>query len=314
MISLEDLKSYLYEFYEIECDNIKIIERLMFRRSYLIYKNDVCNYIVKEYPGNSSIEKLTDILEYYQCLKNRGIKVGCPIYRKDSSEFYVFLRGRYYVVFEYLQGERPQICQYELIAKCLDLYHRQAQIETLSFCTTTEEEITIAIKNFKYYETNMYMIKNLILSCKDNFNEIANKFRSNLNNNIIIHGDTIIENMIFNNTEVILIDFDNIRYGTRMEDIANTVISFMYYGTENYQIMPERLHYIRKFINTYYPDENANEEEILYNMKIHCIIELGKYAENITYLERLPKMKDYLLLLIKIINAKNFLELFNKQY
>ena len=312
MISLENLKNYLYQFYEIGCDNIKIVERLMFRRSYLIYKNGVCNYIVKEYPGNSSIIKLSNILKYYFNLKNRGFKVGCPIYRKGSKEFYVFYNGRYYVVFEYLQGKSPQINQYELIANCLNLYHSQAHIETPFFFNTTKRELMIARENYKYYEKNIYKTKKFILSCKNNYNKIADKYNCQSDDYIIIHGDTIIENMIFDNTEVTLIDYDNIRYGTKIEDVANTVISFMYYGSKHYYILPERLQFIRKFINVYYGGKNIDENIILYYMKIHCIIELGIYAENITYLERLPGMKDYLLLLVKIINADTFTDLFNK--
>lgn len=305
MIIQEQLIEILNKNYGLNVVGIKVIDRLMFRQSFWVCVADGNQYIVKDYADTFSLRELSQIWQYYWMLRKFGITVGCPLRKLDSSEFHTYLGNRYYVVFEYVKGEQPDINQYKEIASCLKKYHGVAKSDLLPSFVSTEQKLCDAKERFSYFYQGSYLIKQEILSCKTSLYRIVDKYFSY--NQTIIHGDSILENMILNHKGVCLIDFDSMRRGDAIEDVANTILSFMYYGSKNFKIHPERLTPIKAFINSYYDNISPTdiEEQLHYYMQVHCVIELIRHAENIRFLIRMPSMKDYLLLLVRVINSKN---------
>lgn len=306
---IENLKRY----YGLEIVEIKIIERLMFRQSFMLLDKDANRYILKGYSDKLELQELNRVWQYYWILKKENVKVGCPLKKRLSEEFHIHINNRYYVVFEYITGERPCVEQYDEIAKCLRKYHEIAKPNLISSCNSTATLLQEAKKQFDLFLNENYSIKPEILLCKEQYMEIIDKYTESIDT--IIHGDSILENIISNDGESYLIDFDNLRFGNAMEDVANTVFSLIYYGTEKYNIVPQRLKQASLFVHSYYCDELpvGIERKIFFYMQVHCVIELSKHAKNIRFLIRLPGMKEYLMLLIKVICSSSFTDLISKE-
>lgn len=313
MIMKQQLVESLDKHYGLKAVNVKVIDRLMFRQSFIIDVSDGNQYVVKDYADTFSLQELSQIWQYYWSLRGFGITVGCPLQKLDSDEFYFRLGNRYYVVFEYVKGDHPTINQYKEIASCLKKYHEVAIFDLLPCLTSTGEKLSDAKHFFSYFRQGSYSIKQEILSCETYVFRIVDKY-SNCSQTII-HGDSILENMISNNGEVCLIDFDSIRCGHTIEDVANTVLSFLYYGSKKYEIHPERFKQIKAFIDSYYGNMPPTdiEEKLHYYMQVHCVIDLVRHAENIRFLVRMPGMKEYLLLLVHVICSENLNALIQKE-
>ncbi|MDR0404887.1 MAG: phosphotransferase [Oscillospiraceae bacterium] len=305
MFTWQQLIESLNKYYGLKIIDVKIIDRLMFRQSFLVNTFDGNQYIVKDYAETFSLKELFQMWGYYWKLRELGISIGCPLRRLDSDEFHISLENRYCVVFEYIKGNRPSINQYKEIANCLKKYHGVATSKLLPDLISTEEKLNSAKDLFLNFNNGSYSIKQEILSCKENLYNIIDNYSNS--NQTVIHGDTILENMILNDEEVCLIDFDTIRYGDSIEDVANTVLSFMYSGSKKFEVHPGRLQQIKAFINSYYENTSPTdiEKKIHYYMQVHCVIDLIRHAENIRFLIRMPSMKEYLLMLVRVICSKN---------
>ena len=305
MIVHQQLVESLDKHYGLKVVSVKVIDRLMFRQSFLVYASDGNQYVVKDYADTFSIQEMSQIWQYYWILRGFGITVGCPLRNLDSGEFHICLRNRYYVVFEYVTGDHPVIDQYKEIAGYLRKYHKVATSDLFPCLISTGHKLSDAKDLFSHFHQGSYSIKQEILSCKTNLYRIIDEY-SNCSQTII-HGDSILENMISNNGEVCLIDFDSMRRGDAIEDVANTVLSFMYNGSKKFEIHPERSKQIKAFIDSYYGNMPPTdiEEKLHYYMQVHCVIELIRHAENIRFLVRMPGMKEYLLLLVHVICSKN---------
>ena len=302
----KELIGLLNKNYGINIVSVKTIERLMFRQSFLVQTINKNRYVVKSYSCNYSIKELTLIWQYYWKLRNLGVEVGCPIRKINSKEFHLCIGDKYYVVFEYIEGLRPNTNQGKEIADCLRKYHEVASAGLLPELISTKQKIDRVEEQFEFFYYDDYILKQEILSCERNMHEIVASYSGS--GLTVIHGDTILENMVWNHNNVCLIDFDNIRCGDAIEDVANTVLSLIYYDSKEFKIHSERAGEVDFFLDCYYRNSYPLDikEKIHYYMKVHCIVELVRYAENIKYLIRMPTMKEYLLLLIKVINSKSF--------
>jgi Ser/Thr protein kinase RdoA (MazF antagonist) len=308
----QQLVESLDKHYGVKAVSAKVINRLMFRQSFLVYASDGNQYVVKDYADTFSLQEMSQIWQYYWILRRFGITLGCPLRKLDSDEFHICLRNRYYVVFEYVKGDHPVINQYKEIASCLRKYHKVATSNLFPCLISTGQKLSDAKDLFSHFNQGSYSIKQEILSCKTNLYRIVDEY-SNCSQTII-HGDSILENMISNNGEVCLIDFDSMRRGDTIEDVANTVLSFMYHGSKEFEIHPERSKQIKAFIDSYYGNMPPTdiEEKLHYYMQVHCVIELIRHAENIRFLVRMPRMKEYLLLLLYVICSRNLNALMQK--
>lgn len=305
MITQQQLVESLDKHYGLKAVSINVINRLMFRQSFLICAADGNRYIVKDYADTFSLQELSPIWKYYWKVREFGITVGCPLRNLDSGKFHICLKNRYYVVFEYVEGNRPLINHYKKIADCLRKYHQVASSDLIPGLVSTGQKLSEAKDLFSYFNQGSYCIKQEILSCKTSLHKIVDEYSNS--SQTIIHGDSILENMILTDREVCLIDFDSIRRGDAIEDVANTVLSFLYYGSKKFKIHPERIEKVKGFIDSYYwniPPIDIREK-LHYYMQVHCVIDLIRHAENIRYLIRMPGMKDYLLLLTHVICSKN---------
>lgn len=312
MIMQQQLGENLDKHYGLKVVSFKVINRLMFRQSFLVYASDGNQYVVKDYAETFSLQEMSQIWQYYWVLRKFGIRVGCPLRKIDSDEFHICLGNRYYVVFEYVEGEQPVIDQEKEIASCLRKYHEVAASDIFPHLISTGQKLSEGKDLFSHFNQSSYSIKQEILSCKTNLNRIVNEYPKCIQT--IIHGDSILENMISHNGEVSLIDFDSMRRGDANEDVANTVLSFMYNGSKKFEIHPERSKQIKAFIDSYYEDMPPTdiEEKLHYYMQVHCVIELFRHAENIRFLVRMPGMKEYLLLLVYVINSRDLNTLMRK--
>jgi hypothetical protein len=302
---IERINSY----YGLSAFEVKVIERLMFRKNYLIQNYDNKRYIVKYYSTALELFELTQVWQYYILLSGLGIAVGCPLRRKDTHEFQIGYNNGYYVVFEYLEGNNPEANNYLLVANSLRDYHSVASVNLIPGLVSTQEKLRCAESIFPFFYQNSYQLKDEILSCEDEIYDIVHSFF--IDRPAIIHGDTILENMIYDKHKVCLIDFDSMRIGDALEDVANTVLSIFYYGSSTYEMMSVRYQYVSGFLDSYFNDVVTKDLlcRLHYLMKVHCVIELARHAENIKYLIRMPGMKPYLRLLIKVINSKDFYSL-----
>jgi thiamine kinase-like enzyme len=312
MITQNQLAECLDKYYGLKIVSIKVINRLMFRQSFLIYASDGNQYVVKDYADTFSLQELSRIWQYYWILRGFGIRVGCPVRNLDSGEFHISISNRHYVVFEYVKGASPEINQYNEIANCLRKYHNVATSDIFICLISTGQKLNEVKDLFSHFNQGSYSIKQEILSCKPNVHRIVDEYSSY--SETLIHGDSILENMISNNEEVCLIDFDSMRRGDAIEDVANTVLSILYHGSKKFEIHSDRSIQIKGFINSYYlnmPPADI-EEKLHYYMQVHCVIELIRHAENIRYLVRMPGMKEYLLLLVYVICSRDLNTLMKK--
>ena len=312
MITEQQLVDNLNKYYGIKVTSLQIINRLMFRQSFLITTSDGIQYIVKDYSNACSLDILNQMLNYLYKLKEFGVRVSFPIRKLHSNEFHFSNNNRYYVVFVYVEGSTCTTRQYKKIASSLKIYHKTASSNLFPSLISTEKKLQAAKDLFLCFNNDNYSIKQEILSCKTNLFKIVDKYISC--SETIIHGDSILENMILSNNNIYLIDFDSMRRGDALEDVANTILSFMYFGSKNFEIQPERAQLIEAFINCYFDNTPPDhiKEKLHYYIQVHCVIELIRHAENIRFLVRMPSMKDYLLLLVHIIRSENFKELMYK--
>ena len=309
MVSQQQLIDNLKKYYGLNVISVKAINRLMFRQSFLVNTEDDNRYVVKDYSDSYSLEELSTIWQYYWILHDNGMNVGRPLRRLDSATFHICLNNRYYVVFEYVAGERPNIENIRKIADCLREYHDIASKLNIDGLESTEKRLEPVKELFSYFHFGSYPLKEEIILCEPNVTRITQIYENN--ENTIIHGDTILENMVMNDDGICLIDYDTIRIGDRMEDVANTVLSILYNGSSNYAIHPERAMQVYSFIDNYYREKRSYqiENRIHYYIQVHCVIELVRFAENIRFLVRMPGMKDYILMLLKVLRSNSLVDL-----
>ncbi|HAU86739.1 MAG TPA: hypothetical protein DCW90_14980 [Lachnospiraceae bacterium] len=310
----EALKDILKESYGIDVVETKTITRLMFRQSYVIKDSRKKQYIVKDYAGTLDLQELNRLWQYYLTLWEAGIQVGRAVRKLNSNEFHFFFEGRIYVVFEYVNGKRSEVVQYKQVAECLQKYHGVASsMDVLPGLATTRDKLSLARSLFPFFHQSKYSMKNEILECEDDVYRIVDVYAGQ--DKTILHGDTILENMVSDGEKTVLIDFDSIHYGDVMEDVSNTVLSFLYYGSKTFKMNPERYVLVKKFVEAYYGKNYTEdlEKNIYYYMQVHCVLELLRHAENIRFLIRMPGMKDYLKMLVLIIHSPDFKTILEKE-
>ena len=309
MITQDEMIESVKINYGLVIVGVEVINRLMFRQSFLLTTNNAIQYIVKDYADIFSLHELSQIWKYYWDLRSFHIRVGCPLKKLGSSEYHMHLNNRYYVVYEYVTGRCPGTNQFKEIALCLKRYHGIAADSLLPGLASTEDKLTEARGLLSYFNQGVYSLKEEIISCKTKAYSVIDRYYNS--NQTIIHGDSILENIISENGESCLIDFDNIRRGDAAEDLANTILSFLYYGSKEYKIRSGRSSQINALIYNYYGYTVSTdiEEMLHYYMLVHCVIELARHAENIRFLVRMPSMKPYLLLLVRILHSNSLNEL-----
>lgn len=176
------------------------------------------------------------------------------------------LKEKNYWVYQYLQGE-PSLhlntARIKSIAKALATYHsyvteiKNPKLNNNPFSMDwLKEKYTIMEKVIPMNKTDRLMKKNF-----DFFNTIMTRINnvSYTKNQIPIHGDLGVDNVLWkNNTLVAILDFDNIEIEPRIIDIANSI---NYTCFVNNKLNKKRLNLFLKEYNLINP--LSKEEKIL---------------------------------------------------
>jgi tRNA A-37 threonylcarbamoyl transferase component Bud32 len=295
--------------YGIISTKCEVIERLLFRKSFIV--NDVSGnkYIVKAYSTKLNLEKLKCIWNCYKILEDYQVVTNSIIEPTNGNEDLFFtIDGNNYVVFSYIEGKVPSLYDVEEIAIALREYHKVSnQLLQFKMISSTKKDLEESRNELKKFDYNGNELGAKIILLRERIINLIDCFK--VNNNVLIHGDVIIENTIKTLNGVRLIDFDSIRYGDPIEDVANLVFSILYFGTNPYKILTDREEYIKKFLNTYFQSSIQDYEiiKIEYFMKVHCIVELARHLENFRFLIRAPGMPPYIELLLEIIQRDDLI-------
>ena len=311
MIATNKIIDSIQQNYAISIINVIVVNRLLFRKSFIVTTDDGQKYIVKDYAN--LVSELDYICEYQWSLYESGLDIGIPIKNIKTKKYYTQLDSRYYVLFKYIEGSHPTHLNTKEIAECLRKYHSVAKLHSIHNLHSTKHKLYEAYDMFSNFYKSNYTIRNQIIACKDSIEKVIIQYPHDTKCDTIIHGDTIMKNMILTGNRICLIDFDNIRMGQPIEDVANTVLSIICNDSPEFKIYTDRYQNVRNFIDEYYcnNDKYNIENDILYYMKVHCIIDMARYAKNIEYLIRMPSMQAYLIFLVKIIKAPSLNILIN---
>lgn len=232
-------------------------------------------YVLRNFTDESTpqkIEKVCHILNFG--LKNK-IKVAQPI--KFKKNYYVDKKNRIFLTKFYpgkiFSGDQKEFLD---LAKQLALLHKVLNKNKTSFRysikstyqTLTEAElkkINIQIKkqpskdsSDKLILTNMEFLKELIHS---NSKITKNILKKNFGMQLI-HSDLHIKNVIFNKKKVsVLLDFNSMRNGYKMNDIAFTGFRFASFNTNKLNLIQMN---IKKFVDEYTLYNNVNQNQLEY--------------------------------------------------
>ncbi|TKC19107.1 aminoglycoside phosphotransferase family protein [Robertmurraya kyonggiensis] len=314
-MDINTIQSLISENYRIEIKDITVINRLLFRQSFLLNTSNG-QYVLKYYPRNFSIDQIKLINEFSKCLIKRGMNT-LSIISLNNGNLHISIPNGVYVLYDYLPGVKSDISDISDISVILRGFHDISSLIKEEEINATKETLKIdwAIseldKYLKYTEDDDFITK--ISNYKY---EIINSLNSyKLIDNIIVHGDFTLNNVIKEDKIFKIIDLDTIRLGNRLDDLACLSLSLCYSG--NNKIKFNRNYgQIAYLLQSYFGDQLINQElvnDIVEAMKLHCSYELIKHAENFHVLKRYTGMLNYLNMLLDVITENEMEENIWKQ-
>ncbi len=255
-------------------------------------------FVLREFVDGSSplkIEKICQILNF--CVKN-GAKVPQPI--KHKKNYYVDKKKNIFLT-KFYSGRTFSGNQNELVdlAKHLALLHKALSKNRIPFRdnikplykTLEEAELKKIIGLIKKQPSKDANDK-LILSNIDFLNELIwndlhvtkDLYKRNFRKQLI-HSDLHTKNVIFNGKKVsVILDFNSIRNGYKIEDIAFTSFRFASLNSRKLSVIKNK---IQKFVDTYryYNDINENQYEHFSEYLRHILLGRINYILRKRYFE-----------------------------
>jgi len=283
--------------------------------NYLIKSNK--NYVLRNYSKNSKIPKIEKMCQILELCLNHGIKVPHPI-KNHKGKFTDQKRNLFLT--NYYEGEKYRGTTNELkaVAKSIALLHNVLEETKISYKFHTyqhyyriltkdelskiEKLITKKNKKDKIDKTifqNINFLKNILIKEKEIFELIESlKFKKQL-----IHDDLHPGNILFKKNRVLaILDFNSMRNGYRIEDVAFASIRFSYNQYSKLEKITQRLNL---FVDTYQNYCSIEEDQInmLGNFFIYKI--LGRLG----YILRMRYFRNSNLWITDLEKNINFLKL-----
>lgn len=309
----------LDEYYGISIQKIETINRLFFRKSYLIF-DGADRIVLKKYPPDFSEDLLKNIWMFTSNLNQCGIRTMELLEMKDGSFIYQEA-GSCYVAYKYIDGYRMEPGDSFEIGKALKKFHDISKKIACEKFGNLDRQICIEqiiddIRKFSLYREESDVARRIDDNI-DTFLQCTKSYR--LSDNILIHGDFTLNNILNCGEEKSIIDLDSVRWGNAIEDMSCFALSLLYFGSKELKLMP-RYKEIADFITGYYQNNNTIPKyiinELVENIKVHCVIELAGQAHNFQISRRYPGNESYIDMLANVVitEADNLKEQLEKYF
>jgi Ser/Thr protein kinase RdoA (MazF antagonist) len=298
----------MHECYGINTESIEIINRLFFRQSYLIDDGNK-RFVFKKYPRNYEETQLNYIWDIALYLSTYGMDTMELVYKKDGSRFYRD-SDDYYVVYKYISGAKAKKEESYEIGRLLKEFHikcEKIKCEKMQEFTRRLDIVQAGkeIQKFAFYSTETSLGKKI----QENIEIFLNCIQSySIQDNLIIHGDFTLNNVLRRNYDYCIIDFDTIRLGNAIEDMACFVLSLCYTDSQDLKLY-HNYKEVAYFLKGYYKDKKMPEniiEKLVKSLKVHCTVELAGHASNYMITKRYTGTDAYLNMLADAVITDGF--------
>lgn len=282
------------------------------------------NYLVKEYSDNAISNKedlitRTKQISISEYLNNSGIKTILPI--KFNNEYFINYNNKYYLIYNYLNYKtlnRNELnnTYMKILSNTLASIHKlNLQIELPIQYKTINLNLNTYIN--KINNNPIYKeLYNLLLNTSskltkliDDCNNSIPKIKEDL---CISHNDYKLKNILFNNYDIYLIDFDASSLSNPIVSLAESSFALSIQNNEiNYDLYKT---YIREYLDTYgKPNTSYNDAlNCAMNGKLQWLCYLLDEAskENKTRINDSISMINELMIFIN--NKDKLLDTYNK--
>lgn len=295
------------EFYGLKVNSLDIIQRLLLRQSYLL-DTSLGKIVLKKYSPNYNKYHLGNIWDFIEYLNDSGMKSLEIVYMKNGQRFYAD-NNEYYVAYKYLEGNKSEIEDSYAIGKMLREFHDNSRRITKNKMPgfNIRQDIKKACNEIKKYKSYKdCLLAHKITSNMKIFLDILHQYY--ISDDIIIHGDFTLNNVIKQNNNYYLIDLDTIRVGNFMEDLACFSLSLCYNGNSKLQIKPRYVE-ILQFLQGYFQNMETSDfiiDGLINNMRFHCAYELAGFAKNYMITKRYKGTEEYLNMLVDTVITNGF--------
>ena len=250
------------------------------------------NYIVRHLKGynpNSRYSNAISNLRYgvIEYLASRSFPYEIPICKKDSNgQRVIAVEGKYFEAYKKIEGEMTYkqnesqmaeqakaLAQYHSTVAKQDFGHEEIRVKSLDKILEDFEQIKSGNISIPNTSVNQLNLNNMPIYAQF-VQEVRNKRDLIPKDNILLHGDFHSGNMIYRGNSLVgILDFDNVKYGPRIFDVAHAAPT------------DDRFD---KFIETYNRDNSLSIEERNAIRTVQAALAL----ERIAYFARTPKDED----------------------
>lgn len=162
---------------------------------------------------------LDAFMTIFKITENLGVlnkKIINPIENDRINAINKF-KGGYFSIFNYIDNDDVKILndiQIASMAKMLSALHDDFENISTNICNDFDKYVSVLFKQKSY--------KRLLQKCYSEYSEIDAEGKK-----CLIHGDYAINNVLFKGNDVVgVIDFDNIFYGSREEELIRACRNF----------------------------------------------------------------------------------------
>lgn len=277
MITKNNISKYFENSYPSlgKVTKIEILGQTNINSQNYLVKTPKGNYVLRNFSDSSSSEKVEKMFEIVNFCRKHRAKVLNPI--KNISSVYVDQKKRAYVT-HYQEGTTYNGGKIQLkdVAKNLAVLHKILAQIPLQYNFRTNQKyyrilsplefikIKKIIENKKIDKNDRLINRNLdfIIQSEKEHKKTSKVIKIKKFKNQLIHCDFHPSNVIFKKDKVAaIIDFDSMRMGKKMEDIAFASVRFASYGTSDFNKIKNK---IRIFLNTYLLYNEIDNEQISY--------------------------------------------------
>lgn len=307
-MGVDKVFSIMYEHYGINASKVEIINRLFLRQSFLVYNQEE-KFVFKKYPRTYEEIQLNCIWDFAKYLNDYGMVTMELINKNDGERFYKNV-NEYFVLYKYICGSKAMISNSYEIGKLLKEFHilsKKIKLKVMREFKLKRDATEACANMQKYllYDSNTSLSKKIA----DNIDVLLRAIEQYvIKDNIIVHGDFTLNNVINRGTSFCIIDMDTIRLGNAVEDMACFVLSLCYTNERDLKLIPKYKE-IFAFLKGYYGDKKISDsiiDEIVDNIKIHCAYELAGQASNYMIAKRYTGTEAYLNMLADAVISDGF--------
>ena len=289
----------------------------------IVYQVNTQNkkYILKEYSkdaikDNNDLKKRNQQLKISEEFNSKGIKTVLPL--KFNGYYFILFDNKYYLIYEYMNYNILECYEVTLdniitLATTLAIMHK---LDIQSDLDCQYKIINIDFDNYlalfksidnRLYETlnnNIDKLKELI----DNCNVKINKVKEIM---CVSHNDYKLKNILWNDNEMYLIDFDACAISNPIVSLAESSFALSKQGDN------VNLEYYKKYLETYFSIYNCNT-----NYKDALIVSMNGKLQWLEYLFSKCSINDERVindsismineLVLFINNIDNFLKIYDE--